>query len=95
MGARSRPTALLVLTLVVFPLLAIPLYLLVLEARPHRLARFAVTVGVAGPGLLALVIASFRLKFLRALALGFASSMISLGVLFAAFLIYCDAINCD
>ena len=89
-------------TLVVFPLLAVPLYLI-----GHFLADAAdnddsngvfaldLILGVVGPGLLASLVLSrtLRLPAAVAVALGVVSSAAAVVVLFAALLIYCR--NCD
>lgn len=102
MHKRTRLGLLLVETLLVFPLLAVPLYLV-----GHFLADAAdnddsngvfaldLILGVAGPGLLAILITlrTFRFPAAAALVLGILTSLLSVAVLFIAFLIYCR--NCD
>lgn len=102
MGTRTRFVAPIAIALLVLPLLAIPLYLLggrIADGLDHDDSNgvFALNLvlGVGGPGLLAIALAWRKLNIPVAVVLGIASSIVSLVVLFIAFLIYCDAVNCN
>jgi hypothetical protein len=51
-------------------------------------------LGVGGPALLATLVAWRQVKRPVAIALGLAGGAVSVAVLFAAFLIYCSAVDC-
>jgi hypothetical protein len=95
MDTRSRLVGLLVLTLVVLPLLSVPLLLIGAELRPSIPAGAVdrstpLLLGVGGPSVLAMIFAYRKVKsWLPAALLGVATGMMSVVVLFAAFVIYC------
>jgi hypothetical protein len=101
MGRRTRFVALIAIALLVLPLLAIPLYVLggriadgLDQDDSNGVLALNLLLGVGGPGLLAVVIAWRKVNVSLAVVLGFASSIVSVAVLFVAFLIYCNAVNC-
>ena len=102
MGQRSRIAGVLVVALVLLPLLSVPFYLLgnriagaLDDDESNGVLALGIMLGVGGPGLLAIAVAYRRVKTPIAVALGIAAAVISVGVLFAAFVIYCDAVDCD
>ena len=102
MGQRSRIAGVLVVALVLLPLLSFPFYLLgnriagaLDDDESNGVLALGIMLGVGGPGLLAIAVAYRRVKTPIAVALGIAAAVISVGVLFAAFVIYCDAVDCD
>jgi hypothetical protein len=87
--------------LVLLPLLSIPFYLLgnriagaLDDDESNGVLALGLMLGVGGPGLLAIAVAYRRVKTPIAVALGIAAAVISVGVLLAAFVIYCDAVDC-
>jgi len=101
---RRSPRALLVaVTLLIFPLLAIPAYLVGVDVggavdkdRTNGVFPLEFILGVGLPGVLATLVASMwgKLKVFPALALGIGSSVISLVVIFVALVIWCSAVDC-
>jgi hypothetical protein len=87
--------------LVLLPLLSIPFYLLgnriagaLDDDESNGVLALGLMLGVGGPGLLAIAVAYRRVKTPIAVALGITAAVISVGVLLAAFVIYCDAVDC-
>lgn len=91
------------LTLVVLPLFAVPIYLLGQgiadsfdDDRTNGVLALGLMLGVAAPALLSIILARVWAEFrwFATLALGVGSGLVSLVVLFTAFVAFCTATTC-
>jgi ABC-type Fe3+ transport system permease subunit len=101
MRARSGVVALTVVALVLAPLTAVPLFLVgqhVADAldddKSNGVLALGLLLGIGGPAALTSVVSWRRARRSIALALGLTSGAASVAVLFAAFLVYCSAVDC-
>jgi hypothetical protein len=91
------------LTLVVLPLFAVPTYFLGQgiansfdDDRTNGVLALGLMLGVAAPALLSIFLARVwgELRWIATIALGVASGLVSLFVLFTAFVAFCTATTC-
>jgi hypothetical protein len=83
------------------PLLAVPLFVLggriangLDDDASNGVFALDLLLGIAGPVVLAALLAYRRAGIPIAVVLGIASGLISVAVLFVAFLVYCDTRDC-
>jgi hypothetical protein len=93
----------IVLTLVVLPLFAVPTYLVGRgsadsfdDDRTNGVLALGLMLGVAAPALLSIFLARVwgEFRWFATLALGVGSGLVSLVVLFTAFVAFCTATTC-
>jgi hypothetical protein len=101
MRAPSGVVAVIVAAVVLAPLAAVPLFLVgerfadaLDDDESNGVFALGLVLGVGGPALLATLVAWRQVKRPVAIALGLAGGAVSVAVLFAAFLIYCSAVDC-
>jgi hypothetical protein len=101
MRARSGVAAAVVAAVVLAPVTAVPLFVVgerfadaLDDDNSNGVFALGLVLGVGGPAFLATLVAWRQVRRPVAIALGLAGGALSIAVLFAAFSIYCSAVDC-